>query len=131
MSLKSKGLYKESSPAPQLESINSSVLSLPYGPTFTFVHYFWKKHVQSRSHVQLFAIPWTAAHQASLSFTISQSLLKFMSTELVMLPNHIILCCPLLLLLHFFPSSKSFLVSRLLVSGGQKIGVSDLAAVLQ
>ena len=69
-----------------------------------------KKHiaVQSRSHVQLFATPWTAAHQASLSFTISQSLLKFMSTELVMLPNHVILSCPLLLLPSFFPSIKVF-----------------------
>ena len=55
--------------------------------------------VQSLSPVQLFATSWTAAHQASLSFTISQSLLKlkFMSTESVMLSNHLILCCPLLL----------------------------------
>ena len=49
------------------------------------------------SHVQLFAAPWTAALQASLSLTISQSLPKFMSIELVMLSNHLILCCPLLL----------------------------------
>ena len=49
--------------------------------------------------VQLFATPWTAAHQASLSFTISQSLLKHMSIELVMPSNHLILCGPLLLLL--------------------------------
>ena len=54
--------------------------------------------VQSLSHVQLFATTWTAAHQASLSFTISQSLLKLMSVELVMLSNHLILCHPLLLL---------------------------------
>ena len=45
------------------------------------------------NHVQLFATPWTAAHQASLSFTISQSLLKLMSIELVMPSNHFILCC--------------------------------------
>ena len=45
----------------------------------------------------MFAIPWTAAHQASLSFTISWSLLKFLSVELVMLSNHLILCHPLLL----------------------------------
>ena len=51
--------------------------------------------VQSLSHVQLFAAPWTAAHQASLSFTNSQSLLKFMSTELVMPSNHLFLCHPL------------------------------------
>ena len=48
--------------------------------------------VQSLSCVQLFATPWRAAHQASLSFTISQSLLKLMSTELVMASNYLILC---------------------------------------
>ena len=50
--------------------------------------------VQSLSPVQLFATPWTAACQASLSFTISQSLFKLMSIELVMPTNHLILCCP-------------------------------------
>src|SRR5574337_311010 len=54
--------------------------------------------VQSLSHVRLFVTPWIAAHQASLSFTISQSLLKFMSIELVMPPNHPVLCRPLLFL---------------------------------
>ena len=54
--------------------------------------------VQSLSHVRLFATPWTAAHQASLSFTVSQSLLKLMSFESVMPFNHLVLCCPLLLL---------------------------------
>ena len=49
------------------------------------------------------ATPWTVAHQASLFYTISQSLLKFMFTESVMLPNHLILCCPLLLLPSVFP----------------------------
>ena len=53
--------------------------------------------VQSLSHVRLFLTPWTAARQASLSFTISQSLFKFISVELVMPSNHLILCCPLLL----------------------------------
>ena len=51
---------------------------------------------------------WTAAHQASLSITNSQSLLKLMSTELVMPSNHLILCCPLLLLPLIFPSIKDF-----------------------
>ena len=51
--------------------------------------------VQSLSHVQLFATSWTAAHQASLYFTISQSLLKLMSIRSVMPPNHLILCHPL------------------------------------
>ena len=62
--------------------------------------------VQSLSHVQLFATPWTAAHQASLSFTISHSFLKLMSIELVMPSNHLILCHPLLLLLSIFPSIR-------------------------
>ena len=53
--------------------------------------------VESLSHVWLFTIPWTAACQASLSFTISQSLLKFMSIEMVTPSNHLILCHPLLL----------------------------------
>ena len=53
--------------------------------------------VQSLSHVQLFATPWTAALQASLSFTVSQNLLKLMSVESVMPSNHLILCRPLLL----------------------------------
>ena len=52
--------------------------------------------VQSLSHVQLFATPWTAAHQASLTITNSWSLLKLMSIESVMPPNHLILCHPLL-----------------------------------
>ena len=63
---------------------------------------------QSLSCVQLFATPWTAAHQASLSFTISQSLLKLMSIELMMPSNHLILCCPLLLLPSIFPSIRVF-----------------------
>ena len=54
--------------------------------------------VQSLSCVRLFATPWTAAHQAPVSFTVSQSLLKLMSFESVMPFNHLILCCPLLLL---------------------------------
>ena len=54
------------------------------------------------------AIPWMVAHQASLSLTISWSLLKFMSIELVMLSNHLILCCPLLLLPSIFPSIRVF-----------------------
>ena len=53
--------------------------------------------VQSLSHVQRFETPWAAARQASLSFTISWSLLKFKSIESVMPSNHLILCCPLLL----------------------------------
>ena len=64
--------------------------------------------VQSPSRVQLFATPWTVACQASLSLTISQSLPKFMSTELVMPSCHLILWCPLLLLPSIFPSITDF-----------------------
>ena len=64
--------------------------------------------VQSVSRFLLFATPWTIAHQASLSITNSQSLLKFMSIESVMPYNHLILCCPLLLLPSVFPSIRVF-----------------------
>ena len=63
---------------------------------------------QSLSHVQFFATTWTAAHQASLSFTISQSLLKLMYIELVKLSNDLTLCHPLLLLPSIFPSIRVF-----------------------
>ena len=58
----------------------------------------WNLHWLLFSHVQLFVTPWTAAHQASLFFTISLSLLKFISIESMMPFNHLILCHPLLLL---------------------------------
>ena len=64
--------------------------------------------VQSLSHFQLFATPWTIACHASLSFTKSQSLLKLMSIKSVMPSNHLVLCCPLLLLPSIFPSNKVF-----------------------
>ena len=64
--------------------------------------------VQWLSHVQLFVTPWTAAHQASLSITNSQSLLKLMSIKSVMPSNHLIFCHPLLLLPSVFPSMRVF-----------------------
>ena len=64
--------------------------------------------VQSLSNVRLFATPWTVAHQASLSFTISQNLLKLTSIELVMPSNQLILCHPLLLLPSILPSIRVF-----------------------
>ena len=60
------------------------------------------------SHVRLFATPWAAAHQASLSITNSRSLFKLMSIESMMPSNHLILCCPLLLLPSVFPSIRVF-----------------------
>ena len=62
--------------------------------------------IPSLSHVQLFVTPKTAAHWASLSITISQSLLKLMSIESLMPSNHLIFCCPLLLLPSVFPSIR-------------------------
>ena len=64
--------------------------------------------VQSPSRIRLFVTPWTAARQASLSLTISCSLPKFMSIESVTPSNHLILCCPLLLLLSMFHSIRVF-----------------------
>ena len=64
--------------------------------------------VQSLSHIQLFATPWTAARQSSLSITNSRSLLKLMSVESVMPSNHLILCHPHLLPPSIFPSIRVF-----------------------
>ena len=64
--------------------------------------------VQPLSHVQLFVTPWTAARQDSLSFTISQSLLKLMFVESVMAFNHLISCHPFLLLPSIFPGIRVF-----------------------
>ena len=85
--------------------------------------------VQSLSRAQLLATPWTAAHQASLSFTISQSLLKLMAIESIVSSNHVILCHPLLLP-SIFPSIMVFPVSPLFASGYQSIGASTWASVL-
>ena len=78
--------------------------------------------VQSIRLVQLFVIPWTAAHQASLSITISQSLLKLMSIESVMPSNHLILCHPLRLLISIFPSIRVFSNDSALRIGWPKYG---------
>ena len=76
---------------------------------YSFLGHFRCRGVVVRlpSPVQLFATPWTAAHQSPLSSTISWSLLIFMSIESLMLSNHLILCCPLLLL-PIFPSFEIF-----------------------
>ena len=80
--------------------------------------------VQLPSCVQLSVIPWTAACQASLSFSISPSLLKFMFTESMILANHLILSYPFLLLHSTFPSIKVFSMSQLFASGAQSMGAS-------
>ena len=86
--------------------------------------------VQSLSCVWLFATPWIAACQASLSITNSWSVLKLMSIELVMPSSHLILCHPLLLCPQSLPASGSFPMSQLFASGGQSTGVSASASVL-
>ena len=73
--------------------------------------------VQSLSRVRLFATPWTAARQASLSITNSQSLLKLMSIESVKPSSHLILCPPLLLLPSIFPSIRVFSNESVLPKG--------------
>ena len=82
---------------------------------YHFLHQLWLTIVitvvQSLSRVQLFATPWTAARQVSLSFTISWSLLKLMVIELVMPSNRLVLCGPLLLLPSVFPSIRVFATS--------------------
>ena len=79
--------------------------------------------VQSLSRVRLFETPWTATHQASMSISSSQSLLKVMSY------NHLILCHPLLPP-SIFPSIRAFLMSQFFASGGQSIGVSASESIL-
>ena len=86
--------------------------------------------VQSLNCVRLFSISRTAVHQDPLFSTISQSLLRFMSTDSVMLSNSLILCHPFSFCLSSFPASGSFPVSCLITSGGQSIRASASATVL-
>ena len=86
--------------------------------------------VQSLSHVRLCVIPWTAARQASLSITNSQSPPKPISIVLVMPSNHLILCRPFSSCPQSLPASGSFQMSQLSASGGQSTGVSASALVL-
>ena len=85
--------------------------------------------VHSLSHVRLFATPWTAACQASLSITRSQSLPKLMSIESVMPSNHLILCCPLLLLPSIFTNIRIFSNESALRIRWPHIGVSASTSV--
>ena len=105
----------------------------PWSILSYFLHKIWNfSSVQSLSSVPLFATPWTAARQASSSVTNSQSLpgSKLVSIESVMPSNHLILCCPLLLLPSIFPRTGAFQMSQLFASGGQNIGVSASTSVL-
>ena len=104
-------LHQESPTLTPTASFRESLCSLPVV-------------VQLLSRVRLLATPRTAAHQASLSFTISQRLLKLMSINLVMSSSHLILCRPISSCPQSFLASGSFPTSRLFASGGQSIGVS-------
>ena len=84
----------------------------------------------SVSRIRLIVTWLTVARQASLSFSVSRSLLRFMFIELLMLSNHLILFRPLLLLFQSFPASGSLPMSRLLVFGGQSIGASASVSIL-
>ena len=93
------------------DSSKNLKIELPYDPAIPLLNIRRKwivVAVQLLSHVQLFATPRTAARQASLSITISWSLLKIMSIKLVMSSNHLILCHPLLLLAYIFPNIRVF-----------------------
>ena len=82
--------------------------TLVFKHLFKSLVYIQFNSVQLLSRIRLFAMPWTAAHQASLSITSSRSLLKLRSIELVMASNHLILCHPLLLPPSIFPSIRLF-----------------------
>ena len=86
--------------------------------------------IQLLSHVRLFATPWTAASQAYLSITNSQSLLKLMSTELVIPSNHLILYCPCLLLPSIFPSIRVFFSESVLCVRWPKCGSFNFSSSL-
>ena len=90
-----------SDPLSQLPSLVPLPICQP--PLCSLCLYFCFVSVQSLSHIQLFAAPWTAACQATLSFTITRSSLELMSIESVMPSNHLILCHPLFLLPSIFP----------------------------
>ena len=102
-----------------LSNTNTESLQIFYLGLGTFIFV-----AQSLSCVRLFVTPWTAACQAPLPSTISWNLLKFMSTELVMLSNHLIFCAPFSFCLQSLPPLGSFPVSQLLALGGQSIRAS-------
>ena len=123
MEILQKTKNRSSNPTPghiSRQNYNSKRYMHPYGQFSS---------IQSLSHVQLFATPWTAACQASLSITNSQSLLRLMSIESVMPSNHLILCHLLSSHPQSFPASGSFQMSQLFTLGGQSIGVSVSASV--
>ena len=124
----------------RLQSMGSQIVGCDWATSLTFITktiqvifmrlsgFYYYQSVQLLSLIWLFATPWTTTCQASLSITISWSLLKLMSVESMIWSNHLILCPPRLLLP--FPASGSFPVSQFFASGGQRIGISASASVL-
>ena len=100
------------------------------GSPIAFSYVSFLQSGQSLSHVWLFATPWTAAHQASLSITNSRSLLKLMSIEAVMPSSHLPSVVPFSSCPQSLPASGSFPMSQLFAWGGQSIGVSASVSVL-
>ena len=100
------------------ESLQMMTAAIKLKDTCSLEDKLWQTFLQLLSCIWLFRNLWTAACQASLSFIISQSLLKLMSIELVMPSNHLTLCHPHLLLPSVFPASGSFPLSWLFASGG-------------
>ena len=118
-------------PHPGTEPTSSALAGSFFPPTresLNIKHQF--SSLQSLGPVWLFVTPWTAAHQASLSITNSQSLLKLMSIESVMHPTILSSVIPFSSWLQSFPTSGSFQKSQFFTSGGQSIGVSASASVL-
>ena len=123
-----KPMFTESPLSPRHCSWNVSYFSyLPVKLEALGVHLF--SSVQSLSRVQLFATPWTAAHQTSLSITNSQSLLKLMSIESVMPSNHSSSVVPFSYRLQSFPASGSLQMSQFFASGEWSLRVSASASV--
>ena len=120
---------------PRADLLYNGLVGSPCGPrdsqeSSPIPHFCPIDVVQSLSCVWLFATLWTAARQASLSFTISQSWLKLMSIESVMPSNHLVLCPPLLLLPSIFPSIGVFSNESVLCIRWLNIGVSVSTSVL-
>ena len=107
---------------------NCVAVNISSNPKYVYKNF--SSAVQSLSRVWLFATPWIAACQASLSITNSPSSLRLRSIESVMPSSHLILCRPLLFLPSVFPASGSFPMSQLFAAGSQSIGVSASASVL-
>ena len=117
--------------------MNVSFVTIPYrveAQSFYYkscsLHIWLISSVQLLSHVRLFATPWTASQQASLSITNSQSVVKPMSIESVMSSNHLILCFFLLLLPLILPSNRVFSNESVLCIRCQSTGVLASASVL-